>query len=60
MAAKMIPKSILKLELYDWFLGSHMIPKMSETSPFEYRTLQLSGMQMNPVFGCPVFRWLLG
>ena len=29
------------------------------TLPFEYRTPQLSGIQVNPVFGCLVFRWLL-
>ena len=27
--------------------------------PFEYRTTKVSGIQMNPVFRCPVFRWLL-
>ena len=27
--------------------------------PFEYRTPKLSGIQMNLVFGCPVFGYLL-
>ena len=34
-------------------------PPSHLTLPFEYRTLILSGIQMNLVFRCWVFRWLL-
>ena len=33
--------------------------KTGHFRPFEYRTTIVSGIQMNPVFGCPVFGWLL-
>ena len=33
--------------------------KTGHFRPFEYRTTLVSGIQMNPEFGCPVFRWLL-
>ena len=33
--------------------------KTGHFQPFGYRTTILSGIQMNPVFGCPVFGWLL-
>ena len=29
------------------------------TLPFEYQTHQVSCILLNPVFGCPIFRWLL-
>ena len=29
------------------------------TLPFEYQTPKLSSIQMNPVFTCSIFRWLL-
>ena len=34
-------------------------PPSHMTFPFEYQTPILSGIQMNPVFRCWVFRWLL-
>ena len=34
-------------------------PPSHMTLPFEYRTSILSSIQMNPVFSCLVFRWLL-
>ena len=34
-------------------------PPSHVTLPFEYRTHILSGIQLNPVFMCSVFRWLL-
>ena len=33
--------------------------KTGHFRPSEYRTTIVSGIQMNPVFGCPVFGWLL-
>ena len=39
-----------------WYLNS---PPSHGTLPFEYWTLILSGFEINPVFRCSVFRWLL-
>ena len=35
------------------------VPPSHMTLPFKYWTPKLSGIQMNPVFRCLVFRWLL-
>ena len=34
-------------------------PKTGQFRPSEYPTTIVSGIQMNPVFGRPVFGWLL-
>ena len=48
-------RCFVKWEIFDTLYGhpSHV------TSPFEYRTPVHSSFQINPVFRCPIFWWLL-